>query len=180
MPEHGSITNLDTAEIVEFYFNPKQLSIALQANYSKVAGIGSSSQRLHYNYTANIPVPIELFMDHQMIAELFDPAIGLADIEQDITHILDDYRNFFMSLLYPVGRQDDPIRRSPPRVLFTWPDLAELYVRITQVAMQFTRFKDAGGAVQYRLPIQMETAHNERLTSGVVRKRGLRLAGYGA
>ncbi len=82
--------------------------------------------------------------------------------------------------MFPVGKQNDPIRRAPPKVLFLWPGIVEMPVRVISEAFTFQRLKPNLHPWIYRVPIQMESdLKGERITSEVMRLRGFQLAGYG-
>ena len=171
----AALVKTSTAEVLRFHFNPKSLNAQLQANYAKAAALGGTGQRLHFGYTSNIMVRTELYMDrHALISR--DP--GSSEFLADV--IMDDVRKFLLSCMFPVGRQNDPIRRAPPRLLFLWPNVMELPVRMITQAFNFERFEKSLLPWIYRVPLTMESDLSAtRITSDVIRIRGLQLAGYG-
>ena len=180
----GALVNTATAEVQEFHFNPKQINASIAPVYNRIPGLGSSSQRMHYGYTKNPTFNIDLFMDRQMLIERSTSAswgtslFNDADITADT--LMEDLQKFLLSLVYPLGRQNDPIRRAPPRVLFLWPNIIEMPVRVTSEQFNYTKFKPTLGPWQYSVPIGLEGDLNGvRITSGVARTRGFMLAGYG-
>lgn len=172
----GGLMNTATAEVQRFNFNPQQLSGQIQPVWNRANGLGASSQRLHYGYTQNPKFTIDLYMDRQMLIDrIGDEAAGfMADT------LMDDLQKFLLSLVYPLGRQNDPIRRSPPRVYFLWPNIVEMPVRVMSEQFNFTKFKTNLGPWQYSVPISLEgDLGGQRITSSVARTRGFMLAGYG-
>lgn len=169
----ASIVNLVTAEVFQPAFNPQQLAIQVQANYNRAAAIGASGQRMHFGSTNNFTINIELYMDHQAL-------LMENTNESQVAAQMTDVQKFLLSLVFPVGKQNDPIRRAPPKVLFLWPGIIEMPVRVISEAFTFQRLKPNLHPWIYRVPIQMESdLKGERITSEVMRLRGFQLAGYG-
>jgi len=176
----GALVNTATAEVQEFHFNPKQINASIAPVYNRIPGLGSSSQRMHYGYTKNPTFNIDLFMDRQMLLERQGSGEISESDEFTADTLMEDLQKFLLSLVYPLGRQNDPIRRAPPRVLFLWPNIIEMPVRVTSEQFNYTKFKPTLGPWQYSVPIGLEGDLNGvRITSGVARTRGFMLAGYG-
>jgi hypothetical protein len=170
----ASIVNLVTTEVFQPLFNPQQLTAQITANYNRAASIGGTGARMHFGSTSNFTFTLDIYMDHQALL-MEDPNEGL------VTAKMTDVQKFLLSLVFPVGKQNDPIRRSPPKVLFIWPNIIEMPVRVTSEAFTFQRFKPNLGPWVYRVPVAMESdLRGERITSEVARIRGFQLAGYGA
>jgi hypothetical protein len=171
----AALVKTSTAEVLRFDFNPKQLNATVSANYAKVAALGGTGQRLHFGHTSNFSIPLTIYMDrHALIARDPDNGEFLADTK------MDDVQRYLLSCVFPVGRQNDPIRRAPPRLLFLWPGIMELPVRMISENFSFTKFEHDLKPWIYSVRIVMESdLSSTRITSDVIRIRGFQLAGYG-
>jgi hypothetical protein len=170
----ASIINLVTTEVFQPAFNPQQLTVQITANYNRAASIGGTGARMHFGSTSNFTLNLDLYMDHQaLLMENPDDA--------EITAQMTDAQKFLLSLIFPVGKQNDPVRRAPPKVLFIWPGIAEMPVRVISESFNFQKLLPNLFPWIYRVPIVLESdLRGERITSDVIRIRGFQLAGYGA
>ena len=171
----AAMVKTSTAEVLRFHFNPERLGAQIQAQYARAAALGGTGQRLHFGHTRNFIIRTDLYMDRHALL-MKDPTNGefLADT------LMQDVQKFLLSLVFPVGRQNDPIRRSPPRLLFLWPNIMELPGRMMSESCNIERVESDLKPWVYRVPLVMESDLSAtRITSDVIRVRGFQLAGYG-
>ena len=168
----AALVKTSTAEVLRFAFSPKQFGAQIGANYNKASSLGGTGQRLHFGYTSNFTFSIEMYMDkHALEVETEDEFLASA--------MMTDVQKFLLSCVFPVGRQNDPIRRSPPKLLFLWPNIVEMPVRVITQNFQFEKFENDLSPWIYRVPISLESdLSTVRVTSDVARIRGFMLAGY--
>lgn len=172
----ASIVNTATSGILRFEFTPNRLGAAIRAVYGKAAALGGTGQRLHFGHTTNFSINITLYMDrHALVERKPDADTFLIDV------MMREVQKFLLACVFPIGRQNDPIRRAPPRCLFIWPGMIELPVRIMSENFQFTRFERNLQPWVFSVPLTMESDLSAtRITSDVIATRGFQLAGYGA
>ena len=175
-PAKATLVNTATAGVLRFHFNPTELRAQIQANYARVSSLGGVGQRLHYNYTNNFVINTDVYMDKHA---LVDRSPTRNEFFAD--ELMRDTQVFLLSCLFPVGRQNDPIRRAPPRLLFLWPGIMELPVRMISQSFNFSKFENSLLPWIFSVPLVMESdLSTTRITSDVIASRGFQLAGYGS
>lgn len=178
----GVMQNLHTGEEAQFQFNPQQLTKSLDANYARQQTLGGTRERLHYRNTGNLKIPLQLQFS---LADYVDRNRGagqgtLSDAAlKQIVLDFEDQRKFFQALFYPIGRANDPLRRSPPTALLLWPK----NVAIEVVAMNYrdndTLFNLQQETRMFSLNINLEEQRRWRMTSAIARRVGFKRYGEG-
>lgn len=176
----GGITNLDTAEFRAFHFNPAVLEVSVEPRYSEQASLGGTGQRLHFNYVGNEKIPLELLIDRMaLFEELQMPGETDDSLKERVDEEISDYIRFMWSLCFPVGLQSDPIRRAPPKVMFIWPSLMNLQVRIRRESLSFQKFTKKLSPWRLSIRLEMDVINPQRLLSSQIRQIGFMRAGLG-
>jgi hypothetical protein len=173
----AALVNVATSGILRFHFTPTSLMANIAAVYGRAASLGGTGQRLHFGHTTNFQINTTVYMDkHALVGRNPDAGAFLADV------MMREVQKFLLAAVFPVGRQNDPIRRAPPRLLFIWPGIMELPVRMMTQKFNFTKFEKRDLLPWiYSVPITMESDLSAtRITSDVIAVRGFQLAGYGA
>jgi hypothetical protein len=133
-PPRGTLMNLENQEIFEFQFNPTTLEESIRVRYSRINVPGLSHQRLQYDGTANMTIPLELFMS-QLAQDLQQNAQGTTP------HVAGSRKKFLQALAYPIA-----IGQAPPQVLFIWPRMVSIVAVVTRITFQHKRFSSRTAA----------------------------------
>lgn len=178
----GVMQNLHTAEELQFQFNPKQLQKSLDANYVRQQTLGGTRERLHYRSTGNLKIPLQLQFS---LADYIDRHRGagrgtLSDAAlKQVVIDFEDQRNFFVSLLYPIGRANDPLRRAPPTALLLWPKNVAMEVVVLNYRDSDTLFNLEQQTRMFTIDLNLEEQRRWRMTSSVARRVGFKRYGEG-
>jgi hypothetical protein len=169
--------NLSTGDFIQFLLNPEQMQTQIQASYASKSTIGGSHQWLQYTGTSNVKFNI---------TATFSMAVHLARIrggrkfsQSEFDQLFDefeDYRRFLMEFMYPRGKANDPLRRSPPTCLLLWPKHVAMVVVVRSLSFQDKRFNQDQRCVEFAAQMQLEEYRQHRLTSTEARKKGFRQA----
>ena len=173
---HGVLQNLSTGELHIFLLNPTELQTSVSVNYNKNNTLGASRQRLNYSYTGNITFPLNLIYSRNLLIE-FTRSPGDKMSAAAFKHANDsfeEYRRFLLSLCYPVGSQNDPLRRAPPPVLVLWPAHVAIKVVVTGLELRDTRFDRKQNPIETHATLQCEEFRTYRMTSSRIRSIGLK------
>ncbi len=177
--ERGVLVNQATAEMQEFLFNPIQVTTNLTVNWDRHVSLAASFERLHYRNTSNVTVSLELTVNRMMIALRRRDVSGRVPRGQfaSIREEFSDRRKFLLSLCYPRGLPNDPVRRSPPSALFLWPSFMAMEIVITQVGFTDEAWAINGEPISFKANLQLEEVRDYRLTSAQARRDGYIRAG---
>lgn len=163
-PDRMHLVDLASGEDYEVMFNPEQIQEELQVVYARQAVPGLSHQPLHYSYTSNEQVALDLF------------AVGDTPEER---LIVEDFRRFLKSLCYPRGNAGTIDDGAPPRVLFVWPHVWTWTSVVTSLRIVSTQFTLRGRIVRFTASLMLEEIRDVRLTSEEVRRSGTRRSASG-
>lgn len=160
-PPKMSLTNTVTGERWSPPFNPSELKPSLKVNYNRLRLLAASNERMEYSNTGNKTIPLEFF---------------LADLEKSPTEnefksILDDLK-FLESLAYPSEDIDYSFLGAPP-VLFVWPNVMSMIVRVVSVDSEHKLFSsETLETTLLTVRLEVEEAAEQRLLSSDVRRHG--------
>lgn len=173
------LINQATNETRVFLFNPESVDSRIRVNWNKHVSLGASMERMHFKNTSNVTFAMELLVNRMILAKRFRAA-GKIDpgIFPIIRNEFDDYRKFLLSLCYPRGTPNDPVRRSPPRVLILWPRFLAIEAVVTSMSFRDESFAENLEPISFRATVEFEEIRDFRLTSNVIRRSGfIRAAG---
>lgn len=144
--ERGFFRNLDSGRQETFLFNPEGFTESYEARYARLAAPGMSHERMQYTGNRNARIPLSLYFDQLMINERRGsnepPRVANRVSASDVPTVNDveKWRRFILSLVYP--RRGQQLRSaSPPPVLFVWPTIISMKVRITSARFRHVLFK---------------------------------------
>lgn len=143
--DRAYLTNLDSdnQETKTFLINPAELEESYPTNWVRHSSPGLSHEPLQYMGSKNAQIPISAIFD-QFTVNQEAPGLSLGTLairnqDVDIATEVEDWRMFLMSLNTP--RVEMTIgSASPPPVLFVWPGLIEMRVRITDLRFRHMMF----------------------------------------
>lgn len=163
--EKAFLSNLATGTTVAFLINPAQLSEAYEALYARHASPGLSHRRLHYVGNPNATITMSAVYDQLILLERAGPGpVPRIDAR--------GYRRFLQSLLYP-RRSESLNNASPPPVLFVWPGLISMRVRVIRLNFDHVMFQSGRPLPRiYTVEIELEEEPLERIFSSDVERSG--------
>ncbi len=174
--EKGSLTNLDDAgqdASRPFLFNPTELEENYGGRWARLDIPGLSYQPLQYLGGQNPTFPLTLYVD-QLAYEVQRPR-GQRPIVETLTDTSDaeEYRRFLVSL--SASRPGETIAaHSPPPVLFTWPGMISMRVRVLTVRLRHLQFQSGSARARiYTADIMLEEDAQGRITNQDVLARGM-------
>lgn len=142
-PERGYLQNLHTGTLFHFLFNPNTLKERYEARYKRHQSAGLSREQLHYLGNPNAKFPIQLVFDQLVFSQRkgINSRAKLKDgNDSEPVNDVDTWRRFLISLLYP--RRAQSIKAaSPPPVLFYWPNMISMQVRIMRAEIEHIQFE---------------------------------------
>ena len=137
-------------------FNPTQFEEQLDVNYAAQTVPGLSHQPLHYTFTANHKIAIDLFFRGD------DP---------ERQAYVEDMRRFMLALCYP--RAATLVAGgSPPRALLVWPNVLSMTTVVRSLRIRNTRFAIDGKPMEFTASVSFEEIRDFRLLSEDVREQG--------
>lgn len=154
-PARMTITNVETAELIEAQFNPDELKEKLEAGYNEAEVGGHSHKPMQYKGTSNLAISFRLSLD------------GLSVIDNRDGAKLDNDRRFLHSLFYPMRGGG-----GTPRVLLVWPHLYSITCRVQTLEGEFTRFAKDGHPTLYSANLTIKEALVRKIFSEDVRIAG--------
>lgn len=144
-PPSMTLVNMVTTDSLEVQFNPEQLTEVLGANYAKLTVPGLSHQRKHFVYTEEPAYSFDLF--NNSLDSGYNGLTAMQAIRSD--------RRFLYSLVHP-WRSDGIARGGAPRVLFIWPQLVSLPVKIMKLSFKYTQFNKNAAPCAWTCGVQLE------------------------
>lgn len=173
--EKASLTNLDDSEPGArrpFLFNPTELEENYGGRWTRADVPGLSHQPLQHLGGLNTTIPLTIYVD-QLVYNVQRPREQrpVVDTLDNISDV-DEYRRFLISLA--TQRPGTTIAAaSPPPVLFSWPGIISMRVRVLSVRLRHLQFT-AGGARPriYVADLQLEEDAQGRLTNRDILARG--------
>jgi hypothetical protein len=146
-------TNLVTLEEREAQFNPTELSHTIGADYTQFQVVGLSYQPQQYGSTSNREFTITLQFK--------------VEGESDLDNFGSTF-NFLTAQLYPLEPGG-----SPPDVLFTWPNLASVTVKIIGLTTKHVQFDAQLHPIRTDIDVTMRSVRKEPMFYDEVRDNGL-------
>jgi len=165
IPDRMSVENLTTGTGVFAQFNPDEVDEKIGVSYNRLAVQGLSHQPMQYQYTENMKISLTL---------------GFEALSKDGGGRTFDTRKFMLSLLYAGRNAQDIIGGEPPRVLFIWPQLYSIKVRITSYSNSMKRFALNGRPTSFSLKLDLEWVLDSRMTSEDIYEHGTQFSGSAA
>jgi hypothetical protein len=167
-PQKAGILNTDTGELRRFIANPTEVTVALEAQWNEIVGMGADFEHLHYHHTTSPVITFDVTYSRivfafSRMADRFG-ATGRADMEETREEF-DKHRRFLISLLYPRGNINDVQRRSPPYVIFLWPNFLALRGVFKSLTMKHSQFATTGEPIEFTASVTVKEARSYRLTS---------------
>lgn len=180
--ERGFLMNLDNNERGEFLFNPRQLEEIYEVKYSRAEVPGLSYEPMHFTGLKNTQIPLTLYFDEVVAQERKGPTAAARQLvrEREMrrrrvieaikgpggpVNDVDRYRRFLMSLATPRKTQRLGAA-SPPPVLFYWPEMITMRVRITRLHFTHQVFEVGTPRTRiYTVQVSLEEDALERIYS---------------
>jgi len=150
---HARIINEYTGEDREVQINPTQIQERLRVNYSEEHAVMKVPGDLVYGNTGNTEIPLRLELDQELFPK---------------TSII-DFWLFVKSLCYPVRLGD--LIGDPPDVLFVWPHLFSIQVKVTSLQTTFNDFTRALKPKSYVMNITVKETGYALVFSSDVREK---------
>lgn len=158
-PERMHLVDLRTGEDRTAFFNPSQLEEQVSVNYARQTIPGLSHQPLQYVNTNNHGIELDLYAAGHSVTE---------------RQLMDDWRRFLLSLCYASESADSIQNGAPPSVLFIWPRVFSMRIRIMSVRIVHKDFVIGGETRRWAAAISFEEDRSARITSEEVRRLGTR------
>lgn len=153
-----TLGNLFSNDIMEAQFNPEQLERTVSVAYARLAVIGHSHEVLQYSFRKNESLSFEL---------CFDSLCG-AGSKIEAANQLD-------AMTAGSREAQDIASGGPPDVLFLWPGVLKMRVRIIDLKYKYKRFAWAKGGqpTWWSVQVNVEEARTTRLYAEDIRRNGL-------
>lgn len=168
--EKGYLQNLDDGTIRTFLTNPEGFEEAYEAMYVRHPSPGLSHEPLQYMGNKNARIPLTLIFD-QLIFNEQKGRVARRNVGGDRNDVrpvndVEQWRRFLLSLLYP-RRGQRLANSAPPAVLFSWPGMISMRVRIMKIRFRHLQFKSGRPLPRIMTAnIEMEEDPLERMYSG--------------
>ncbi len=160
-------------ETQDFLLNPEVLEEKYKGNWAQPQSFGLSHRRMHFTGNENAVIPLTVYFDQLILNErgTNDFAQALGGDEALLTS--DEWRLFLISLTYP-RRGQTILSASPPRVLFVWPAIIDMEVRVTDLNIRHILFdtRTTGTRAFVATMNLVEDRRDKRIFSQDVRRRG--------
>lgn len=154
MPERmdrGFLTNLDGPRSLPFLFNPVSLKEKLKGVWTRLTSPGLPYERLQYDHHENWTTDLELYLS-QDVFEARDPNAaatrraaltrrrGPSPPPPRRVSNVEEWRRYLAELNYPRRGTGNVKSASPPAVLFVWPKILSMRVRVIEVDLEHLAF----------------------------------------
>ncbi len=169
-PQRGALLNLDNQREVQFLFNPTQLNETHEAVYTRKTAPGLSHERMMFSHNKNLVIPLDLVYDELVFNER---QRGKRPVQFVAARNNVDYvRRELMAMVYP-RRSQKLITASPPQVLFSWPGLFSMRVRVTKARFRHVFFQNGIPLPRIiRMTVTIEEDVAERMFSDQMQRFG--------
>lgn len=157
-PPKMFVQDLKTLELLAAQYNPTSLERTITVDYAKITIPGLSHRVLHYNFTDNSKVVIELLYD----------ALNDGCTVPGLMHAA----KFMESVCYTKKGARNVAAGQPSRVLFKWPGTLSLTCVVSSLKIKFERFNSQAEPTYLRLSITLEEIRDSRLFSEDVLQSG--------
>ena len=141
----GFLQDLDGGRNTEFQFNPAQFRETYKPVYARLTAPGLSHRRLQFSHMENTKIPLTLVFDQLVFNERRSGQKGVAQapsagVQAGPQNDVEGIRRRFLEMVMP--RRARRIRAaSPPPVLFYWPQMITMRVRITLLTFGHVQFQ---------------------------------------
>lgn len=169
--EKAFLENLNTGQNQEFLINPPEFTESYEAKYKRHGSLGLSSERLQFVGNPNAKISMEVMLDDLIERTRKSPVAGSVTEAGSATrhtsapNAVEVWRRFLLSLIYP-RRGRGILTGSPPAVLFYWPGMISMRVRIMKVSFRHILFQSGRPEPRvYMAMIEMEEDAQERIFS---------------
>lgn len=172
----GAMQNMATGDFTNFLFNPTELELAINANYTALRTQGGTHDWLQYDSTGDVTTTLTLEWSLMAYAEAQrggELVISRAD-QASVVEQFNDERNFFIELMYPVGEPNEPLFRAPPTVLMMWPAHVSMEFIVRNLRLRDTAYDAERNPTNYQVQLQLEEYRTWRLTSAQARRIGFK------
>lgn len=150
VPQRFSVVNLATNVELIAQFNPTEFDDELSPEWNRQGPPGSSHQRMHFGFTNNYTVSLELYFT------------AATEGEYDDTN---KARHSMQSWCFPrAGGQLMP-GKGPPRLLATWPHVFSVESYLTRCKIKYQRFAPDGRCTRFIASVQFEECSDAPITS---------------
>lgn len=131
----GSIVNVDEDEILEFTFNPTEITRARTANWVQKDVAFRSHPRYQFNGGGPVVWTMSIYLN-----SIASGAQGLVNLLSLSENIGEDV--FFLeALTYPLVAEESEIeQRRPPNAAFVWPGLANVPIVVLDTTTHYQKF----------------------------------------
>jgi hypothetical protein len=150
VPQRFSVVNLSTNEEVIAQFNPPEFDDDLSNDWNRMGPPGASRQRMHFGFTNNYSVSLELYFSAGSEAE-YD------EINRAKQHM--------QSWCYPLAGSQLMPGKGPPRLLATWPHVFSIESYLTRCKIKYQRFAPDGRCTRFVASVQFEDCGEGAITS---------------
>lgn len=175
--ERAFLQNLSTGRTAQFLLNPAAFTETYKATYKRHGSIGLSHERMQFTGNPNAVIPIEVFYDQLIAEQRKSRAGGVTRRGQEKRHTsrpndAEIWRRFLISLVYP--RRSNILKgASPAPVLFHWPGMISMRVRVLEVKFAHVLFETGlPRARAYTASIMLEEEAQERIYSDDILNTG--------
>lgn len=184
--QRGFFVDLSTQEKRSFLINPEKFTETYGAKWAKLDSPGLSHSHLQFVNGINTDIPLDLYYDQLIYTARNNSANNASQATStlpqtitpdasEVTDVETDRR--FLASLVAARQSDQLISASPPPVLFVWPGLIQMRVRMEKVSFNHETF-DASGFPRARIfvakvTITEEVPPGQRIYSSDVRKYGM-------
>lgn len=179
-PEKAYLMDLDSGEERKFLINPAQLKESYAPRYARLKVPGLPHERMQWSGGSNTQIPLTVYYDELIFAlqknqgdrKVTDRATKARQTNLPLKGSAEDFRRFLISLQAPrrLGRL---VNGAPPPVLFVWPGIITMRMRVTKVDITHQLFEPISAHPRaYVAEIVMEEAPLGRITSQGTFRRG--------
>lgn len=132
----GFLQDLEGGRNTPFLFNPAQFRESYKPVYARLTSPGLSHRRMQFSHMENAKIPLRLIFDQAVFNERKSSSStaqgGALSVEQGPQNDTEGVRRRFLEMVYP--RRSQRIRSAaPPPLLFYWPEMIAMRVRITNL-----------------------------------------------
>jgi nucleoid-associated protein YgaU len=148
----AQIINIDSGEIIECMFNPKEYSMAKRNNWGQPKSGGGASSNAGTNvpkqqYSGGQPATLTL----QLFFDTYAGASGSRDVRSEYTS-----RIWALAEVDPSLQDNTTTKSRPPKVRFQWGPAWSFVAVITSITQKFTLFSSDGTPVRATLDVTFQ------------------------
>jgi Contractile injection system tube protein/LysM domain len=148
----AQIINIDSGEIIECMFNPKEYSISKRNNWGQPKSGGGASSNAGTNvpkqqYSGGNPATLTL----QLLFDTYAGATGSQDVRKQYTSKI-----WALAEVDPTFIDNQTTKSRPPKVRFQWGPAWSFVAVITSITQKFTLFSSNGTPVRATLDVTFQ------------------------